>query len=344
MVRKTSPPPQLVRTEENLPDYDKDELRYERELIARVKACGVSAKLAKSEMAKLSKQKSELNRKDQNFKADAQDIASKIKIYEGIAITKCRLNHPGCVPSNDARKIATPKSMGEEINKNNKTKIDFEKLSEFEGGEHTVSYIPWWPYLKKDRAALVFYSNEPGKNILRLAGEYNGRPENRSGATIGIGVDLGQDSPQDFLQKMKKRNTGMQKFSDDELNKLHEKIKPYFEKIGGEACKFLRENPLVFSARESHFLNKVAHEEALQKAMDKYRLVAAKKGGKKFTDLTSEQQTALLSNGYQKGTPDNALINAIIHENRKEIPERLREHAYLFASMHPQQEKGGGNQ
>ena len=333
MARKISSPPLLTKIEENLPEYDKYELQSQRDLIAQAKACAISAKAAKGEIAKLNQQKAGLNKKNPDSKALSEEINKKIEIYNGVAIKKCNLYQPGCVPSTDSKKIISPKSMGEELNKNYGTKIDFERLSIFEGGAHTVAYIPWWPYLKNDRPKIVFYQTTPTRNIPRLAGNYGGKPENRSGTTIGIGVDLGQASPEEFLKKMKKRNTGVQKISDAELIELHEKIRPYFQKFGGEACKFLREHPLTLNATESHFLNKVAHDEALQKTISDYKYIAEKKGGKKFTDLPVEQQTALFSNGYQKGTVSPALINAVIHESRKEIPLKLREHAYLYASM-----------
>ncbi|MFB9246099.1 hypothetical protein IV454_06300 [Massilia antarctica] len=339
MARKISSPPLPAKIEENLPEYDKYELQGQRDLIAQAKECAVSAKIAKVEIEKLNRQKAGLNKKSQDSTALSEEINKKIEIYNGAAIKKCHLYQPGCVPSTDSKKIISPKAMGEDLNKNYGTKIDFERLSIFEGGEHTVAYIPWWPYLKNDRPKIIFYKNTPSKNIPRLAGNYGGKPENRSGTTIGIGVDLGQASAEEFLKKMKKRNTGAQKISDAELIELHEKIKPYFQKFGGEACQFLREHPLTLNAKESHFLNKVAHDDALQKTISDYKFIADKKGGKKFTDLPVEQQTALFSNGYQQGTASPALINAIIHESRKEIPVKLREHAYLYASMLKKEKK-----
>nr|WP_208296502.1 pesticin C-terminus-like muramidase [Massilia sp. CCM 8734] len=161
------------------------------------------------------------------------------------------------------------------------------------------------------------------KNIPRLAGAKGKKPENRSGVTVGIGVDLGQDSPNGFLQKMKRRNTGTQKIPEEELIRLHEKITPYFQKFGGEACQFLRENPLVLTLDESHFLNKVAHGELLNKTIQDYSSIATKKGAKKFTELPTEQQTALLLDGYNRGTVSEDLINAVIRGNNSVVHAAL---------------------
>lgn len=333
MARKNKSSPLPARIEDNLPDYDKYELQQERNLVAKAKACQASANLAKLEIAKLKKQMGGLNKKDPNSNILAKEIKAKIEVQQGVLEVECKLNHPGCVPSNDSKKIIAPKSMGEEINRNNGTKIDFEKISVFEGGEHTVAYIPWWPYLEKDRPTIKFYPKTSAQGIPRLAGYYLGKPDNKSGTTIGIGVDLGQSLPDGFLRKMKSGNIGSQKISEKELSELFEKILPYFKKFGGEACKFLRENPLVLNAKESHFLNKIAHEDALKTAISKYNGFAKNNKGKNFLSLTVEQQTALLSNSYQKGSPDADLIMSIIHESGKEIPLGLRERKYLLASM-----------
>lgn len=337
MSRKKASSSRPANTEENLPEYDQHELKLQRDLIARAKACAEGAKLAKEEIDKLSKKKDGLNKKDPGSHAMALEIDRKLKVNNGVLKQRCNSRQPACVESVDSKKISSPKSMGIELNKNFGTKIDFEKLSFFEGGEHTVGYIPWWPYLKKDKPKIVFYEKTLAKDVPRLAG--GAEAKNKSGVTIGIGVDLGQKSSAEFLKKMVKGNIGQQKISEKELVELHRKIEPYFEKFGGEACKFLRENPLVLNEKESNFLNRVAHEEALRTAIHQYDLTSAKKRGKDFLNLSVEQQTSLFSNGYQKGSPDKELIIAIINQNADEIPKTLRERRYLFDSMRPKKNK-----
>lgn len=323
MGRNSASAPRPAKSELNLPEYDKHELQLQRDLVAKAKECAVSAKLAKDEMAKLAKQKEKLSKKDPSYVSLSDEIDKKISAYKGVAAQKCKFRQPTCVPSNDAKKIATPKSMGQELNRSFGTKIDFEQLSKVEGGEHTVAYIPWWPYLNKDKPEIVFYEKTLSKNIPRLAGRLKNLPENRAGVTVGIGVDLGQDSAGDFLKKMKRRNAGSQKISDEELMRLHEKITPYFQKFGGEACQFLRDYPLILTPDESHFLNKVAHGELLDKAIKDYSSIATKKGGKKFIDLSMEQQTAVLLDGYQRGTVSDDLIKAVIRGNNSAVHAAL---------------------
>ena len=69
---------------------------------------------------------------------------------------------------------------------------------------------------------------------------------------------------------MKKWNTGVQQISADELKAIQEKITPYFEKIGGEACAFLRDNPLILTEKETHFLDMVSQNAAMQETLYKY--------------------------------------------------------------------------
>lgn len=339
MTRKTASSPRPAKTEENLPGYDQHELQLQRELVARARVCAISAKLAIVEMAKLDKEKSKLDKKNPDSAAISQEISKKIEMYKGVVAQKCNSTQVYCSPTDNSKKIATPQSMGEELNKQYGSKIDFDQLSIFEGGEHTVAYIPWWPYLQKDKPAITFYKRTPAKNTPRLAGAIGKKPENKSGVTIGIGVDLGQHAAPDFLEKMKRRNSGAQKITDTELVELHKKISPYFQIFGGEACQFLRENPLVLTAKESNFLNKVAHDEALNSTIHQYQSVANRNGGKKFSDLTVEEQTALLSNTYQRGTTTLKLINAIINQNAREVPLDFRERSYLVAAMNRKNKK-----
>lgn len=131
------------------------------------------------------------------------------------------------------------------------------------------------------------------------------------------------------------------------MNLLKEKIKPYLEKTGGEACKYLKDNPLNLNEKEVNFLNKVAHEDVLTDAIEKYERFAVKPpkdfshnppreyvatAPKKFTNLTQQQQTALISNTYQYGSPKPSLLVAIATGDRTKIPA-TREHDYLFNSM-----------
>ncbi|ATQ73124.1 hypothetical protein CR152_00325 [Massilia violaceinigra] len=324
--------------EENLPDYDKEELQKERDLIALSEECKASEEIAKREIQRLNKEKKILSKKEQNYKEKVRNIEQKIVHLQGIPDATCRVRHPGCVEVTNAKKIKFPKSIGDEINKRHGTKIDFSKLVELEGGEHTAAYIPWWAYVENDKPVIRFYPGIREPDVPRLAGGYGGRPDNKSGTTVGVGVDLGQFSPDAFLRMMKKGNGGAHQITDEELSALHEKIIPYFQLIGGDACRFLRKNPLILNERQTNFLDKISQDEALEKTISLYQYRIKNTKHTDFVDLTVEQQTALLSHTYQYGTPTNDLLNAIWQGKRSLIPS-IREREYLYKSMPAEKNK-----
>lgn len=362
------PPSTLAITVENLPKYDQYELDNELALIAKAKACQENQEIKKAEIVKLKKEKIEVEKRikeKKNKKSEikskknmelsqdelakieeseaqrkkdklaAAEINEKLKIFEGTPKVSCRLRHPGCVEMMNATKIIWPTSIGDEINGRNGTNIDFKELLNLEGGEFTQAYIPWWPYIKDGVPVIDAMKNSSGIWEARLAGDYGGEPKNRSGVTIGVGVDLGQFDEIGFERIMKKWNVGEHKISIDELQIIKEKIKPYFEKIGAEACAFLRGNPLVLSEKETHFLDMVSQNAAVNDALSKYNVwIKSHKNMSMiaFKELTKEQQTALLSHTYQYGTPLNDMFRAILENDPSQIPA-IRERDYLFKAM-----------
>ncbi|MES2259985.1 MAG: pesticin C-terminus-like muramidase [Pseudomonadota bacterium] len=326
--------------EANLPDYDKSELITERDLVAKVQQCKDAAKIAQGAVAKLQDVKKGLDKKSPDFKKESKEIDAKVKGLQGVAKKKCKLQHLGCVPSDNSTRVPMPKSITDDINKQNGTNVDFAQLSAWEGGAFTKGYIPWWPYLNKEGSPkIVMMPDSSGKNGPRIKGELGGEPKNKSGPTVGVGVDLGQYGENGFFKILNNSNTGDSKMPPVELDALKEKIKPYFNKKGGEACKYLRDHPLELSEKEINFLNKAAHEEVLGIARKKYETYANKKDNqsiiiapKKFNELTKEQQTALLSNAYQYGSPKLEIIKAIATGDKALIPE-TREKLYLKNSM-----------
>ncbi|RSZ59186.1 hypothetical protein HF313_01925 [Massilia atriviolacea] len=323
-------------TEENLPAYDKAELASERALRAKVEECKVAAKAAKGEIEKLTAEKKALDPKAADFKAKSKEIGDKIKGLQGVAKKTCKLSHPGCVASDKSTRVPMPSSITDNINKDAGTNIDFDKLSAWEGGAYTQGYIPWWPHMKGDTPTIQAMSDSSGTVGPRIKGDLGGEAKNKSGATVGVGVDLGQSSAAGFGRVLDKSNKKADGLTEDELKALKAKIEPYFNKQGGEACKYLQDHPLNLTEKEINFLNKAAHEDALDTAKSSYaNWVKENKevNAKKFTELTREQQTALLSNGYQYGSPKKALIEAIVTGDRDKIPAKIRERDYLFNAM-----------
>ena len=64
---------------------------------------------------------------------------------------------------------------------------------------------------------------------------------NRSGVTIGVGVDLGQQAPEAYKDRL--RNFGIKQ-------ELIAKLEPYMGLIRGQAIEKLKEKPLSLSKQE----------------------------------------------------------------------------------------------
>ena len=327
--------------EANLPGYDKAELAAERKLRADVQACKDAAKAAQAEIGKLETEKKGLDKNAPDFKKAAKEIDAKMKALYGVAKKKCRLQHPGCVPSDKSARVMMPKTITDDMNNRYKTNVDFGRLSAWEGGAFTKGYIPWWPYMDaKEEPKIMAMADSTGKIGPGIKGDLQGQPKNKSGTTVGIGVDLGQYDERGFFAVLDSNNNGEAKLSAEELAALKQKVKPYFKKQGGEACKYLQEHPLSLTEKEVNFLNKASHEEALGSAIGKYEDYAKRNSkslnaAKEFRNLTREQQTAVIANIYQygKGSPVmQKMIEAIVTGDRKKIPD-TREHDYLFNSM-----------
>lgn len=321
--------------EANLPAYDKAELTTERALITKVEECKDAAKVAQEQITKLQGEKKVLDQKAPDFKKTSKDIDAKVKALQGVAKKTCKLKHPGCVPSDNSKRIIMPENIPIELNKKYGTKVDFAKLSEWEGGAYTQGYIPWWPLVEKGVPKIIRMENSARKDGPRLSGDGN-----KSGATAGIGVDFGQVDADELFKKLDRSNTGENALTPTELAGLKEKIKPYLLKRGGEACSYLQDHPLSFSEKEVNFLSKNAHDNLLGNSINKYeKWVIDKKNAdsvtapKKFKDLTEEQQTAVFSNGYQHGTPEENMVKAVATGDRTLIPPKAREYKYLFNSM-----------
>ena len=111
----------------------------------------------------------------------------------------------------------------------------------------------------------------------RLRGQLGKKPPNKSGPTVGSGVDLGQSKADAYAKVRDRSSEKSDKLPPAELAALKEKIKPYHNIQGGEACKYLHAHPLELTDKEINFLNKAAHEDALATAKSGYERYAAGK-------------------------------------------------------------------
>ena len=118
--------------------------------------------------------------------------------------------------------------------------------------------------------------------------------DNRSGVTIGVGVDLGQQAPEAYKDRL--RNFGIKQ-------ELIAKLEPYMGLIRGQAIEKLKEKPLSLSKQEVEQIVAEMKNEMLKDLIEKYdTLTKDIKGHRQFTKLAIEEQTILFSRKWQNGS------------------------------------------
>jgi hypothetical protein len=156
------------------------------------------------------------------------------------------------------------------------------------------------------------------------------QPTANSGITIGMGFDL-KEKTESSLKDMG--------FNDD----LIDELKPYLGLTGDEAALKIKEDNLVLGADDISNINRLSKKHYTNDIVSQYEST-----GKKFNKLSPEQQTIVMSVGYQYGnlktrTPNfwkgvinddwTGVVNELHnfgdeHDTRREIEAK-----YLFDSL-----------
>lgn len=117
---------------------------------------------------------------------------------------------------------------------------------------------------------------------------------NRSGVTIGVGVDLGQQAPEAYKDRL--RNFGIKQ-------ELIAKLEPYMGLIRGQAIEKLKEKPLSLSKQEMEQIVAEMKNEMPKDLVREYKdLTADIKNHRDFKELAIEEQTILFSRKWQNGS------------------------------------------
>ena len=164
------------------------------------------------------------------------------------------------------------------------TKINFDKLADFEGGQAQHGYIPGHILGVKDDGD-------------KVAG--------RSGVTIATGFDIGQWSTLDL-----RKTFGLSAA-------LQEKYKRFCGKIKQDAINELESKGLSVSKPEADETDMKVQRFHLIGAMAVWD--ADPKPAQKFTELTMAQQTVILSRTYHQGTgmPDTKIAQSFYSAAQK---------------------------
>ena len=166
---------------------------------------------------------------------------------------------------------------------------------------------------------------------------YGHQPTATSGITIGSGFDL-KEKTVSSLKAME--------FDGD----LIDKLEPYLGLTGDEAALKIKEKNLVLGADDISTINRLSKKHYTADIMDQYERAT----GKEFWKLTPEQQTIIMSVGYQYGSFKNTdtlkdrpvkfwkkvreddwtgVVNELNHFGDKHGPRRETEAKYLLDSL-----------
>ena len=189
--------------------------------------------------------------------------------------------------------------MAQKINKKHGASINFEQISNYEGGQALRGYVPWWPIIKsisKNGAITVllnFHKNNDGSLATTKDGYKILDGSSQSGVTIGTGVDLGQQEPTAYKKRLKDFEVSQE---------LIDKLEPYMHLKRAEAAEYLLAHPLTLTKKEADLLDAEMKDDHLKNTIAEYNgIVKGIKKHRAFKELSSAEQTILFSRHYQDG-------------------------------------------
>ena len=218
-------------------------------------------------------------------------------------------------------------------------KINYDKLDDWEK-TYSGAYVPWWPHLNNEahdigdkehphKVNVVVPSTKhemkDGKKMLKGGAADGG---NRSGVTIGTGVDLGAQDRLKHADALRDAAKESGLLSDAEVEKLIARLKPYYGLKRTDACQFLRKNPLTLTQAETDLVNLVSLSRYTSDAIKSYEKIT----GKDWDDLSEEEQTLMLSHQYHHGHINKQLAKDVGAGDSEKVLKDLngeREKGYM---------------
>lgn len=297
------------------------------------KAADASAKRAAANEAKAAKAKADADvakltndkLKDSLSAEDWDEIVKQIEqncgpdaIKDGVVKPCGRIRKRNCAGPDPDKNVRMAPATQSAINTAQGSNIDFNALADWEGGQATEGYVPWFPDKidVKDGAISVSTSTAGGKTT--LVGN------SKSGVTVGTGVDLGQQDATVYGKRLRAAGA-----SED----LIKKLTPYMGLKRAEACRYLRAHPLTITKDEAELIDKEMKSAHLSEAKTQY--ANATKGianAPKFGELSQAEQTVLMSRKYQDGNLTNAsskrLMTAMGNRNNTDSVNALSTQYY----------------
>lgn len=198
---------------------------------------------------------------------------------------------------NEALRRQLDPAAATQINTRRGTNIDFNELANYEGGQATRGYLPWWPHdirVNPHGAIRVDTTTETmnGRDMLKGS--------SRSGVTVGTGVDLGQQAPGKYKARLRQFGAPQA---------LIDQLAPYMGLKRGQAAEYLRAHPLTLTKAEADLLDAEMKDYHLQSTLQAYdELTQHIQPRREFKDLSMQEQTVLLSRHYQDGNITNTKL------------------------------------
>lgn len=180
-----------------------------------------------------------------------------------------------CVPGDLAHKSSVSQDAKDAVKKAQEDKrkakkttdrIDYGKVTDWEGGSFDLGYVPWGPKLEavtkdigepdRPHKVTIFVPNTAhNKATGQSVASLTGMKGNNSGVTIGAGVDLGAKGDAGYRASLKKSAKSSGLMTEEEANQLVDKLKPYYGLKRTEACQALRKAPLSLTKKEESLMN-----------------------------------------------------------------------------------------
>ncbi|WP_263145054.1 pesticin C-terminus-like muramidase [Pseudomonas sp. RIT-PI-AD] len=180
------------------------------------------------------------------------------------------------------------KTAQEAINNDTGTTINYEKLADFEGGQATSAYVPWWPKGVTVKDGVITADTKRVRGTEELAGE------SKSGVTVGTGVDLGQQEKSAYFKRLREAGA---------TQELLDKLDPYMGLKRSAACRYLREHPLTLTQDEVDLIDSEMQKEKTKSVKNTFNNFSKNNGyTKRFEDLSEAERTILLSRQYNTGS------------------------------------------
>ena len=266
------------------------------------------------------------------------------KVTDGV-VQPCpnRAKKLSCVPESspmefsDPLKDAVKKNVAAKYQDPTTVNVDYDQLAKWEGN-YGGGYVPWGPSITSETRNIGTAAQPKNVKILvpstdhdssgSLEGWKVGQYYNSSGVTVGAGYDMGGKTADGIKSSMTSAAKDSGLMNDADAKALGDKLAPYAGEKRTDACQTLRATPLDLSQSETDVVNYASLSSNTERAIDQYEA----KTGNNWNDLSSQEQTLVMSKVYHTGSISTGLANKIGDGDSDGVLAAIkndREHDYM---------------